>query len=170
VIRPVFQRAAYDEAKGDLGSARERLAASASATGFPPKTCEAVARLSVRMHDPTEAGRWFLLTACEDDQARKAIEFFLESHKRLPKLVLDRLPKGLIPHLRKSPFPKNLHDSVLGMGVSDPKTLLTTIPEKPPSSTSKDALGLGCLFVFALCVLSCGFGVKPMLRYFADLL
>ncbi len=172
--RHVFKRAAEDEAKGDLGSARDRLAASAAGTGFPPETCEAVARLSVRMHDPMEAGRWFLLTACDDDEARKAIDFFLDSHNRQPKLVIDRLPKGLIAHLRQAPMPKHLHDSLVGLGVLDPNTLITAKPEKAAHNTRDDQISIGCLvgsmaFLIVILVSSC-FGLAPMWRFFSDLL
>lgn len=73
----VFDRVRADEEAGDLGSARKRLAAHAAAANFDPGVCEQIARLSMRMHDPVEAGRWYFLCDSPDLEASAAIDRFI---------------------------------------------------------------------------------------------
>lgn len=164
--RHVFKRAAEDEAHGDLGSARDRLAASAAGTGFPAETCEAVARLSVRMHDPIQAGRWFLLTACDDEEALKAIEFFLDEHDLKPNFVLNRFPKGVISQLRCHPIPRNLQIAFERMGVADLKAALPS-KSTPPSLAANawdKTFSAGCFIIALILLASIPFGLVPLWR------
>ncbi len=72
----VFERAAEDERRGDLGSARQRLRSFLHSSGYHPEAIEQVARLSMRMRDPYEAGRWYSLIDSKDPESAAAIELF----------------------------------------------------------------------------------------------
>ena len=92
----VHHRAAQDEAGGDLGSAKRRLASYAvSANTFDPSICERIARLCVRMQDPTEAGRWYILCDSKDTESSDCIQRFTASCGGTPDQVLSQIPRGL---------------------------------------------------------------------------
>lgn len=87
-------RAREDEERGDLGSARKRLTSYAAAH-FKPEDCERVARLSMRMKDPVEAGRWYFLCDSADAESPDAVRCFLQSCGNQPRHVLSALPRGI---------------------------------------------------------------------------
>jgi len=68
-----------DIAAGDLGAARRRLASYIRSVGFSAEMCERIARISVMMRDPAEAGRWYFAIDSSDPEAEGAISVFVES-------------------------------------------------------------------------------------------
>lgn len=90
----VFERVKQDEAKGDLASARNRLASHAATVHFDPSICEQIARICVRMHDPIQAGRWYFLSESADQEADPSTQKFLRACNNDPRQVFSQLPRG----------------------------------------------------------------------------
>ncbi len=90
----VQDRVREDEASGDLASAKNRLASHAVTTHFDPSICEQIARLCLRMHDPIEAGRWYLLCDSTDVESAACIEKFMATCGGVAGQVLSQLPRG----------------------------------------------------------------------------
>ncbi len=92
----VQDRVREDEASGDLASAKNRLASHAVTTRFDPRVCEQIARICVRMQDPTEAGRWYFLCDSSDDESGACIKRFSAAHGDRPAQIHSQLPRGVV--------------------------------------------------------------------------
>ena len=97
------QRADEDIRRGDFGSARRRLSSAARSLKYSPESCERVARLSVRMNDPVEAGRWYFLCASSDAQADALVDVFVNSCGRDARKVAAALPAKVMQRVRARP-------------------------------------------------------------------
>lgn len=106
------ERATRDEAHGDLGGARRRLMSRAIQAPFDADLFERIARLSLRMGDPAEAGRWYATIDSSDADAPRAIAAFLDrvggsdalALSHVPSIALQRHADSLPPSVR-SRFP-----------------------------------------------------------------
>ncbi len=107
-------RADADERAGDLGSARSRLASYVVTTDYDPETCERIARLSLRMGDLTEAGRWYFLSDSTDAAADDCIHRFKRRHGFVHQQILSALPRSIVTQVQRgratSAVSKRLHD------------------------------------------------------------
>ncbi len=141
------ERAKQDEAAGDLGSAKRRLVSYVVSARFDPSICETIARLCVRMQDPTEAGRWYILCDSKDNESSDCIERFTASCGGTPGQVLSQIPQGLkLKSLDE--YPPVVATRLHAMGFRG-------LPKQPRAETStfKDRLAtIGCLIVLAIVV------------------
>ncbi|HYE60799.1 MAG TPA: DUF6584 family protein [Phycisphaerales bacterium] len=110
-----LDRAAHDEANGDLASARRRLASylrtlagkggtreplpsqlagveAAAQAAYRPEIIERVARLCLRMGDPAAAGQWYFLIDSSDEHAPASIARFEASRGHNPFQLWIALP------------------------------------------------------------------------------
>src|SRR5690606_38053508 len=87
-----LDRAEQDERAGDFGSAKRRLQSYLATVGYSADLCERLARLSLRMGDPVEAGRWYFLADSADPEAAAAIERFVTECGGDGRHLLSRLP------------------------------------------------------------------------------
>lgn len=88
-----IERAQRDEAAGDLASAHQRLRSRIGSLGYDAGVCERLARLSVRMGDPAEAGRWYFLCESADAEAGPCIERFRARY--VPRQLIMELPRAV---------------------------------------------------------------------------
>ncbi|HZW05678.1 MAG TPA: DUF6584 family protein, partial [Phycisphaerales bacterium] len=116
----IEDRLAEDERRGDLGTARRRLASLAATRGYDPAVIERVARLSVRMGDWYEAGRWYAIVDSTDAEAPLAIERF-QAAAGGPEVAAWRIP--LAEKVRnRADLPLAVRDR-LGKRLESPVTL-----------------------------------------------
>lgn len=87
-----IDRAERDERAGDFGSAKRRMQSYLATVGYSPEICERLARLSLRMGDPAEAGRWYFLADSTDPEAAPSIERFTTECSHNGRHILSRLP------------------------------------------------------------------------------
>ncbi len=90
-----LERAARDAQRGDLGSARRRLRSRIASAGYSPEVCEELARLSLRMSDPFEAGRWYYLCDSSDPESAGAVESFVRACKNNPRQIAAQIPASV---------------------------------------------------------------------------
>ena len=66
-----------------------------SADSYRPELLARIARLSMSMNEPAEAGRYWLLSGAAGPQVEAAVEAFVESCQRSPQLIAKELPRFL---------------------------------------------------------------------------
>jgi hypothetical protein len=74
-----LDRVERDIARGDLGSARRRLASFIGSAPYDPETLARVGDLCALMQDPLQAGRFWFLSSREGAEVESAIESFAAS-------------------------------------------------------------------------------------------
>jgi hypothetical protein len=82
-----------DLARGDLGSARRRLASAVGSGAYDPELLARIAELSVRMGDPVQAGRYWLLTPSTGQEVEAAIEAFARQCHHDGRTMAWELPR-----------------------------------------------------------------------------
>lgn len=85
-------RATEDEARGDLGRARERLGSYLCARGYDAAVLARLGHLCLRMGDLREAGRYFLTSDAEGAEVEAAVDAFVAQHHGRPEQLLSQLP------------------------------------------------------------------------------
>jgi hypothetical protein len=125
-----IERAERDEREGDLGSARQRLRSLVSSKGYSPELCERLARLSMRMGDLAEAGRWYYLCDSSDPRAADAIERFKAAcggklrqvRSQIPSNIRSAKPEVFPPIVRERLQKLPTHPAPNGMSESAPSS------------------------------------------------
>ena len=82
-----------ESARVDPAATRRRLAAFVAAEPYKPELLAKVARLSVQLNEPAQAGRYWLLSDATGPEIDAAVEVFAESCQRLPRLMASELPR-----------------------------------------------------------------------------
>ena len=82
-----------ESARVDPAATRRRLAAFLTAEPYKPDLLARVARLSVQLNEPAQAGRYWLLSDASGPEVDAAVEVFAESCQRLPRLMASELPR-----------------------------------------------------------------------------
>jgi hypothetical protein len=158
-----LDRAQRDEAAGDLGSARRRLLSFVRNQGFDAAACEQLARLSVRMGDPEEAGRWYFVCESGDAESPAAIELFKARHGPHARQILLALPRFARYGSRANLPPRvAARLSELGPPFDDP-------PPKPKSDWSDHLFGWGCALVLLLGLAALCVGIVTIARWLIGL-
>ena len=139
-----LERAKLDEAAGDLGSARRRLASYVASTGYDPAICEQIARLCVGMHDPHEAGKWYDVSDSSDSDAESCITAFEKSCGG-PKGVLGQLPRvALSKALEQYPPRVAARLAIAGYAGAPSKSATRRSLNMAPGSLGDKVMGVGC--------------------------
>ncbi|MCO6437443.1 MAG: hypothetical protein J5J06_10180 [Phycisphaerae bacterium] len=89
----VFDRVEHDVRRGDFGSARRRLGSYLATCGYDPAVLRRLGEISLEMKDPLEAGRYWLLSDVEGDEAERTIEAFVHSAGPDPRTIAAQLPR-----------------------------------------------------------------------------
>ena len=82
-----------ETARVDPGATRRRLASFIGGEAYKPDLLARVARLSVELNEPTEAGRFWFLSDAAGLEVDAAVEAFAKSCQRLPRLMASELPR-----------------------------------------------------------------------------
>lgn len=89
------QRIRDDEACGDLGMAKRRLASYLRTKGFDSEILARIGPVCYAMRDPAEAGRYWLLSGASGPEVDVATELFVQRVGRVPAQVVSQLPRKL---------------------------------------------------------------------------
>ncbi|MBX3316718.1 MAG: hypothetical protein KF902_07635 [Phycisphaeraceae bacterium] len=147
----VFDRVRQDETNGDLASAKNRLCSHAVTTRFDPHICEQIARICVRMQNPTEAGRWYFLSDSGDAESSACIEKFLAAHGHRPAQILSQLPRG-VEHKPLQHWTPAVGERLQKIGF---KHVPARTKDRTPSTLLDNLYPFGCIvMVFAVLVLA----------------
>ena len=147
--RSTSERIDADERAGDLGSARLRLESRAASTGYDAETCERIARISVRMQDPVEAGRWYFLCESSDPASQPCIDKFLARHGSRPQAILSALPRALVRAVGNGKGPAIARQRV------DELAARLDVPAKFPKAEPTKKIGCVLDIVIVIAVLVC---------------
>ena len=80
-----------DTAQVDASATRRRLMAFVETEGYRPDLLSRIARISVQLRDPVQAGRYWLLSDATGPDVESAVEAFAESCLRSPKRMAVEL-------------------------------------------------------------------------------
>ncbi len=90
-----WESAQHDVARGDYGMARQRLASYLNSKGYDADVLKRLGQMCFDMHDPRQAGRYWLASSAEGVDAELAIESFIRDAQQQPRLLLARLPRAV---------------------------------------------------------------------------
>ena len=160
-----LERAQLDEEAGDLGSARRRLLSVIGSSGFDAEVCEAIARLSVRMGDLTEAGRWYLLCDSSDSRAQECMSRFIASCGGNPAGIAAQLPR-----LRRATKQVELLEALPEVVTRRLKSLNVPVVAGRPTSPRESGAGgglvaFGCMLALVLAVACAAIGAATVMRW-----
>jgi len=82
-----------ETARVDPAATRRRLAAFIGMEGYKPDLLARVARLSIELKEPVQAGRYWLLSDATGPDVDAAVEAFAASCQRTPRLMVSELPR-----------------------------------------------------------------------------
>jgi hypothetical protein len=87
-----LKRAEQDVARGDLGSARRRMASFVVSADYEPDVLARLGDVCRAMGDPVEAGRWYLLSSADGPEVDEAVGRFVAACRGVPSHVAAALP------------------------------------------------------------------------------
>lgn len=144
----VVERALADVGAGDLGKARRRLQSYIHASGFDGAVCLQIARISLEMKDPREAGRWYFLVSSTDADAECCVAEFIRASGGTQEQVRASLPRGLTT-ATPSRLPAAAAER-LGALPNANRVRKAAAPEKADAGVTLIVLGCGALAVVVL--------------------
>jgi hypothetical protein len=137
-----------DIARGDLGSARRRLMSHLATVGYNQEHARRVAELSLQMHDPVEAARWFAVSDPTHPDAAEPLRELLSSCKGEPGRLQAKLP--LLDRLSGSePLPSEVDTFLASHGIQ-PQKAAAQKPRHTPRLTElvQIVAAAGCMLLF----------------------
>ncbi|MGZ6142464.1 MAG: DUF6584 family protein [Myxococcales bacterium] len=139
----------------DPAATRRRLAAFVGAEGYKPELLARVARLSIELKEPVQAGRYWLLSDATGPDVDAAIEAFVESCQRTPRLMVSELPRFQRDWDLEA-YPEVVKARIEKYGLAEP--LARRAPRKPHAPKPKMTLIaialLGALLLFAVLLIA----------------
>ncbi|MEQ9095129.1 MAG: hypothetical protein RIE32_02570 [Phycisphaerales bacterium] len=163
------QRAREDRERGDLGSARRRLASLVALCGFDRALCREIADISLEMGDPLEAGRWLFLcvsdSSSEPEAILAALDQFVRDCRAEPSVIASRLP-AVAKSVPPERLPPAVRERLAELGLPRPRAR----PARGAAASARDrALHAGCLLAMAALVVCAVAGFGVIIRWFVAL-
>lgn len=141
-----LQKAELDVKAMDYGSARRRLMSHLASVGYRPEVCQRLAEICRMMHDPVEAGRWFLLCEHVDTWGEECIARFLSKHGDRMSQVFSELPQQVrLAHV--DDYPPVVAARLKGLGFTGKPNSRTSPRSAAPGSK---LMAIGCLLVIVV--------------------
>ena len=143
-----IEQANADIARGDLGSARRRLTSYLATVGYDQQLACRVAELSLQMHDPGEAARWFAMSDPTHPDAAEPLHALLSSCNGEPSRLRAKLP--LLDRLAGvESLPRTVEEFLASHGIERQKPAIQK-PRHAPRLTElvQIAAAAGCLLLF----------------------
>jgi hypothetical protein len=126
-----WRLAERDKGEGDYASARRRLLSFASSC-HEEALYEEIARLSLAMRDPVEAGKWFLLCDCHDPEAAACMERFVAHQRGRVANIVYAMPKQIAERITMRQAPAHVYARLAALGCSVPEPRL--VKARPTSA------------------------------------
>ncbi|MBU0640966.1 MAG: hypothetical protein KKB50_19050 [Planctomycetes bacterium] len=150
-----LERAAEDIERGDYGLARRRLHSYLSTKGYDADVLERIGQLCNDMHDPHEAGRFWLVSCAGGERVERAIALFCKQGGSDPKSVVAQLPRFCRqPSLDLYPAPAR--ERLRRLGLAEALTATAREAEEFHTRTSRMKWGGRILVTLLLAVLAFG--------------
>jgi len=162
-----LERAEDDIRQGDLAMARQRLTSLLDARGYDPGLAARIGRIALDMHDPFEAGRFWLLSDAVGAEVEHCIDVFVRRAGGKPEAMVRYFSRGL-----------RVSDVDLYVAVARERiaryglhaTLLTIRPRDQSFAGTSRAAGklfsLGCFLLVALLIGVFAVGVVTVVGWF----
>jgi hypothetical protein len=77
----------------DMVSTRRRLSLFVSTEAYRPDLLARIARICVELRDPTQAGRYWLLSDAKGPEVESAVDALVKSCQSTPRLIASELPR-----------------------------------------------------------------------------
>lgn len=161
----VFARAQADIDRGDLGSARRRLASTVGSVGYNPEVLAKVADLSMQMRDPVQAGRYWLLTPTTGAEVEAAIEAFALACHHDARQMASELPRFKLRY-RVNEYPEVVRQRLAKFGMD--QIFVQQDPDLAPvqrAGWKHNLKALGCAVVGVGIVTLIVLGVRALVRW-----
>lgn len=136
-----LERSKEDEARGDLGLARERLASYLVTRGYDATLLARLGWLCLRMGDLREAGRFFFFSDAEGAEVETAVDAFVRQHQGHRSVVLAQLPAYARPPLDQVSLAARARFERLRVVLPDP----ARSRGRSQTTPNQSAKGVGCL-------------------------
>jgi len=135
-----LERAAEDIERGDYGLARQRLRSYLRSRGYDPDLLARIGRVCYEMHDPGEAGRYWLLSSAAGAEVEDAVTRFRWQHAARPRDLVRQLPtRGAPPTIEG--YPPIVQQRLRRLGIVD--ELVAVIRSRRDSRASTAGVGWG---------------------------
>jgi hypothetical protein len=95
VVKSIRERIEADLARGDFARARMRLNSHLSSKGYNEELLTWAGRISFDMHDPIQAGRYWLVTGAAEERVEQAINGFARECALNPDVMVSQLPRWM---------------------------------------------------------------------------
>ncbi|RJP36795.1 MAG: hypothetical protein C4547_06635 [Phycisphaerales bacterium] len=143
-----LDRVKTDIERGDFGMARIRLMSYLDTQGYDPEVLNRLGQLCLDMHDPFEAGRFWLASSARGEDVDAAISVFLDRVGGGPWHVVSQLPRGVRLASLES-YPDAAADRLRQFGLQEAILLGGKgVRTKPPSGgTTRSGTVAGIAFV-----------------------
>lgn len=158
------ERIQLDLSRNDYGSARTRLVSAFVNSSYNPALPEEIARLSLQMHNPVEAGRWYFCCDSQDEQSAALIQLFTSKHASGPRQILSQVPV----RLRSTPgsqLPERVRHRLAALGHRDIDALAHSAVQENKKDWFAGAVTLGCAAVLLLIVTFTIVGIVASVRW-----
>ena len=159
-------RAEEDVGKGDYGQARQRLMSYLCTKGYCPDVAKRLGEINYRMHDPYEAGRFWLLSTAPGSEAERCIKLFIDRAKGEPWNLVMQYP-AWFRRLSWDVFPPKVQARLQGAGVDRVfDSLGKGVKHKPQPTTLGQRIAIMIFCVVALlCLALWGIGLYQVWRW-----
>lgn len=160
-----LERAEEDMRRGDYAMARQRLAAYLDQKGYDPALLDRLGEISLRMHDPFSAGRYWLTAPREDEQAEAAIAAFRSRAGVQKEQILNQLPP-VVRALKPEDMPARVRERLSAIGLLDAFPLIKRTHDGPVHDRAGRFLRGLILFLALLFIGSCTLGLRQIISWF----
>ena len=162
-----LDRAEKDIQCGDFALARQRMENYLNCHGYDEALLVRLAEISMQMHDPFSAGKYWFVSGEQGELVDSAVETFLVRAGVSNEQILAHLPSA-VRRMKFEQLPSVAQKRMAAFGLSE---ALPVIKRLQPPRRRRRAGPLGhAIFVTILLFTmgSCSLGVKQMVQWFAD--
>lgn len=160
------ERIADDLVHGDLGTAKRRLASRLRNTGYDGDLLARLGRLCWDMHDPVEAGRFWLFADVEGPEVDEAVEQFVRRYGNDHRSLASQLP-SVVRRADKTVFSGDIRGRLERLGLADVVSLAHVVPPtvSGPAGFRYTLFTIGCFVVTVFGVLMFVVGISTTFEY-----
>ncbi len=163
-----LDRAEKDILCGDFALARQRMENYLNCRGYDEALLVRLAEISMQMHDPFSAGKYWFVSGEQSELVDSAVEAFLNRAGVSNEQIMAHLPLA-VRRMKFEQLPSAAQERLTAIGLAGALPVIKRM--QPPRRRRRRAGPLGhAIFVTILLFTmgSCSLGVKQMVQWFAD--